>query len=164
LNWERNPVDEMHHAENNEQFAFDPAQSNRRTTTNDDDDDDEKFDDATETSVEPLTTHASIPRVVSDRSRTQSPMNSSPSSSTSQKANTAASSIRETSKASSIRSTAATMGSLGQTSIIDLERELQEFDIDLDEDDVSDPNHRSSAIKRANKSSTVENEVISCHT
>lgn len=67
-----------------------------------------------------------------DRSRSQSPVNKSTS---------AISVSREesvTSKASSIISTAATAGTGRRTSLNDLDKELQEFDIDLNKDNVSD--------------------------
>lgn len=65
-----------------------------------------------------------------------------------------------TSKASSIISTAATAGSGRRTSLSDLEKELEEFDIDLDTDDVSHTENGSSVLKETfKKSPTDGNEV-----
>jgi hypothetical protein len=149
-NWERNPIEEMKEAENSGQFSYEPIRSNE-------DDDDENFDDANETPMKSTTespmVKSSIPALASDQSRTQSPTNSS----VSLKPTPVPSLTRE----SSIKSTTATVGSVRQSSLSDLEKELQEFDIDLDQDDdVSDAKNPSSAsAKGARKKSTEENEV-----
>ncbi len=94
-----------------------------------------------------------IPSVNADRSRSQSPMNKS----------TSVISVRREesipSKASSILSTAATAGTGRQASLNDLDKELQEFDIDLNKDDVSDTEHDSSISKGTFQKTTDENEV-----
>jgi hypothetical protein len=76
---------------------------------------------------------------------------------------TSVSSIRReisgTSKASSIISTAATAGSGRQTSLSELDKELQDFDIDLDKDDVSETENGSAVSKKTFEKSTDENEV-----
>jgi hypothetical protein len=64
-----------------------------------------------------------------------------------------------TSKASSIISTAATAGSGRQASLSDLDKELQEFDIDLDNDDVSNTVNGTSVFKETFRKSANENEV-----
>ena len=138
----------MRDAENSGRFSYEPMPKDA------DDDDDENFDDANETPIKPATDSA-IPKPASD----QSPMDSA----VSLKPTHLSSLVREsstTSRASSIKSTTATVGSVRQSSISDLEKELQEFDIDLDQDDdVSDAKSPSSPAKGARKRSTEENEV-----
>jgi len=150
-------------AEDKEQFSYIPVQLIQDTT--DDDDDDENFDDANEIPIQSITkptTDSSIvnkliPPVNSDRSRSQSPKNNF---FLSNKPTSVSSNSRGPSKASSIISTAATAGSGRQTSLSDLDKELQEFDIDLDRDDVSDTENRSSIRKGTFKKSTDENEDL----
>jgi hypothetical protein len=74
-----------------------------------------------------------------------------------------ASSIRRepsaTSKASSIISTTATAGSGRRTSLSDVDKELEDFDIDFDKDDASETENGPSVSKGIFKKSTDENEV-----
>lgn len=142
----------MIEAENNGEFSYQPVRSNRG-----DDDEDENFDDAIDApnAEAPNQTNRIIP---SDRSGTQSPMNSSISS-VSQKANVLLSLNRESSKAASIKSNAATIGSVRQASVSDLEKELEDLDIDLDSNDVSNAKNGSSETQKVFQSTTDENEV-----
>ena len=141
----------MKEAENSGQFSYEPIRSDSSVP-----DDDENFDDANET---PMKSTTDSPMVQSSIPA-QSPMNSS----VSLKPTVISSLTRESStnsRASSIKSTTATVGSVRQSSLSDLEKELQEFDIDLDQDDdVSDAsNPPSASAKGARKKSTEENEV-----
>jgi len=160
-NWERNPIAEMQEAENDGQFFYGPVQSNKDATENGEDEDDD-FTDANEipkqttsSQVKPSSAAHSPPSTndksttessttsklirpalksttsSEDRSRSQSPMNTSAVPSAS-KGSTPPPSTATTSKITTTTTT------VRQTSLSDLEKELQEFDIDLDKDDVSD--------------------------
>jgi coatomer subunit beta' len=164
-NSEKNPIAQMKEAENNGQFSYIPIQLNKDIT--DEDDDDETFDDANEipiqSTIKSMTdssiVNKLIPPVNSDRSRSQSPMDNFTIRSNKP---TSVSSIRRevsgTSKASSIISTTATTGS-DRRSLSDLDKELQEFDIDLDKNNVSDTENGPLESKGTFKKSTDENEV-----
>lgn len=144
--WERKPIEEMLDAETNGRFSYEP----RRRIENDDEE--ENFDDAIETpNRDEEFSHQTL-RVPSDRSETQSPMNSSVSSIT-QKLQ------RESSKAPSVRSTTATVGSHRPASISDLEKELEDLDIDLDTDDVRNAKNGSDQAKGTFEKFSNENEV-----
>ena len=93
------------------------------------------------------------------RPHSQSPVNSSTLSTATRTPAASPSFIREASEASSIRSTAATIGSARQSSLSDIDKELEEFDIDLDHDNVSVAKTGPSASKRAQKKSSDEDEV-----
>ena len=86
----------------------------------DDDDNDENIDDANETLIKP-TTESCIPKPMSD----QSPMSSTVS-------------LKPTHVSSLVR----------ESSMSDLEKELHEFDIDLDQDDVSEALSPSSSSSK----------------
>jgi hypothetical protein len=63
------------------------------------------------------------------------------------------------SKASSIISTAATAGTGRHSSLSDLDKDLQDFDIDPEKNDVSNTENGSKVLKETFKKSTDENEV-----
>ena len=116
---DRNPIEEMKQAEDNGQFSYIPNEANRIT----DGDDDETFDDANEVPVQ-TTTNAVNKLVLSDNLE-QSPMN------------LASKLISTHSKPSSLISTTATAGTGRQISVSELDKELQEFGIDPDKDEVN---------------------------
>lgn len=102
----------------------------------------------------------------SDRSRSQSPMNTAaapPSSSTIKKDLTppppppVAVATPPSTKPPPPSSTTSSTDAARKSSFSDLEKELQEFDIDLDKDDVSDVDYGQST--GANKISAEEDEV-----
>ncbi|UJR16031.1 hypothetical protein I4U23_002945 [Adineta vaga] len=168
-NWEKNSIAEMKEAEENGKFSFDPTQFIKKTADDDDDDDEnDNFDDANETPIQtnnkPITSSSVsnklIPPVSVDQSRSQSPMNNSnPQSNKSAIASLISREASVTSKASSITSTTATAGTGRRTSLTDLEKELEEFDIDVD-DDVSDTKNGTDISEGISKKSPNENEDL----
>ena len=146
-NWERKPVEEMLAAENEGRFTYEPVRSIEN-------DDEENFDDASDTPSRDDLPRPTLNLPFDDRSATQSPMNSSVSS-FSTKFN------RESSKAASIRSTSATIGSVRPASVSDLEKELEDLDIDLDTDDVRNAKNGSAETKGVFQKVSDENEVNS---
>nr|ACD37566.1 beta prime coatomer protein complex subunit [Philodina roseola] len=133
-NVDRKPIEEMLEAENDGRFSYEPI----RTIENDDE---ENFDDATSEDLP-----RQILSIRSDRFENQSPMNLT----------------RDSSKAPSVRSTAATVGSRRPASVSDLEKELEDLDIDLDTDDVRNAKNGSAQIKDLFSKTSDENEVNRC--
>ena len=155
-NWERNPIGEMHEAEENEQFSYVPVQSNKNTGDNDDEDED-NFADANEVSKPiPSTTTQIKPTFVAP------PPPSQPKPTTSNEASTISKLVPPSNSSDRSRSQSPNVPTKGstpppsqppapvkaatttatatarKTSMSDLEKELEDFDIDLDKDDVSD--------------------------
>ena len=142
----------MKTAEDNEEFFYTPIKSKDM-----DDDGDENFDDANEIPTQSITSAAAL----SVSNKLSSPVNSDRSMNNSKQTKLSSFSreISGTSKASSIISTTATAGSGRRASLTDVEKELQDFDIDLNKDDVSDTENGPSVSKGTFKKSTDENEV-----
>ena len=156
-NWERNPIGEMHEAEENEQFSYVPVQSNKNTGDNDDDNEDEdNFADANEVSKPiPSTTTQIKPTFVAPPPSQPKPTTSNEASTISKLVPPSNSSDRSRSQSPNVptkgstpppsqppapvkAATTTATATARKTSMSDLEKELEDFDIDLDKDDVSD--------------------------
>lgn len=142
----------MKTAEDNGEFSYTPIKSKDM-----DDDDDENFDDANEIPTQSMTSTTAS----STSNKLLSPVNSDRSMNNSKqiKLSSFSRETSGTSKASSIISTTATAGSGRRASLTDVEKELQDFDIDLNKDDVSDTENGPLVSKGTFKKSTDENEV-----